>query len=148
MQGGDLERGMLVIAAWQLSVSNDPFEMLAILCTIRNWVVPHPNQIAHFYKSYPEAVRSFYEHYPLRPYPDVTTLPVFTDPSEGILYKVDEVYSGKYPDVTGSDNNPFGARYFGRATNPSPDSWFFKTVLSQQGAHPLIGNFGSQSFFE
>ena len=148
MQQGDGEKGLLVFAAWQLAISNDPWEMLAIMCTIRNWIVPHHGQIAHFFKSYPEAITYFYKNYPIRDLPVSTSLPCFTDQSEGIFYKVDEVYGGKYPDITGSDNNPYGARYFGRATNPSPDSWFYKNVISQQGAHPLIGNFGSQSFFE
>lgn len=148
MQQGDIEKGLLVISAWRLAVSTDPWEMLAIMCTIRNWIVPHQGQIAHFFKSYTEAVQHFYDNYPLRPLPITTNLPVFTDLSEGIQYKVDEVYSGKYPDITGSDNNPFGARYFGRATNPSPESFFFRNVISQQGAHPLIGHFGSQAFYE
>lgn len=148
MRQSEFEKALLAEACWRLSKSNDTNELLAIGCTLRNWVVPHMGQVGHFYKSYLECIETFYDNYPKRRLPPTSNDPALIDLDSGLLWKIDEIYDNKYPDLTSSDNNLFGARYFGRPATSAPDSWFTLSVLNNQGAHPLIGSFGGSSFYE
>jgi hypothetical protein len=150
MTQADLEKGLLVIAAWRLAKSNDPNELLAIMSVIRNWVVPRygvkvePMVQETYYKSYSAAIADFFEIYPTRGLPAINE-PALIDPVEGLLLKVDSCYSCDMVDTTSSRAFPGGARYFGRAA--SPTEWFQRTVLARQDVHPLIGSFGSVQMF-
>ena len=149
MTQSDYEKALLVAASWRLAKNNDVNEILAIACVIRNWVVPRfqarvfPMNGQAYFKSYSEAVDNFFSLYPLRAFPTINEAALI-DPDEGILVKVDSVYDCTMVDMTSSRANPFGARYFGRANNPS--AWFRSEVLERQDIHPLIGQFGSQAF--
>jgi hypothetical protein len=147
VQQSEFEKALLAEAAWRLSRSSDVNELLAVACSIRNWVCPRMGQVGHYYRSYSEAINAFYSTYPLRDVPSLSE-PALVDPTDGLLWKIDEVHNGRMPDLTSSDANPYGAKYFGRPGTASTDSWFYKTVILQQGAHPLIGTFGGQSFYE
>jgi hypothetical protein len=150
MTQSEYERSILVAAAWKLGLNNDPNELLAIMCVIRNWVVPRyqaarsPMNGKIYFTSYSEAVQAFHDIYPARPLPAINE-GALIDPVEGLLMKVDGIYDCSLIDVTSSRAFPFGARYFGRAANPS--GWFKAEVLQHQDVHPLIGMFGSQSFY-
>jgi hypothetical protein len=151
MQACEYEKALLVAAAWQLGASNDINELIAIMCVVRNWVVPRfgaaglePIRTKVHHSSYSDAIAEFLSVYPTRPLPNVNE-GALVDPVEGLLLKVDSVYDCSLVDLTSSRNFPFGARYFARVTQAS--DWFKQMVLSRQGAHPLIGNFGSMSFY-
>ncbi len=141
---------MVVAAAWQLARSNDINELVCVACVIRNWVVPRYGQKVEpmrekiHHASYTDAVKEFLSIYPTRELPSVNE-PVLVDPVEGLFGKVDELYSCSLVDLTSSRAYPQGARYFGRVTQAS--EWFQHTVLNRQDVHPLVGNFGSQSFY-
>jgi hypothetical protein len=150
MQQQEFEKANLVNAAWQLARSNDVNELCAIMSVVRNWVVPRygvkvePMREKIYHASYTDAVKEFLSIYPTRELPAVND-PMLVDPVEGLLIKVDAVYDCSLVDLTSSRAFPGGARYFGRVTQAS--EWFQHTVLNRQDVHPLIGNFGSQSFY-
>jgi hypothetical protein len=143
----DYEKGLLVMASWQLASSNNVNELLAIMCTIRNWVVPKYGFIGRpmvekvYYPSYSEAIEEFLAIYPVREMPRVNE-PALVDEVEGMLLKVDGIYDCTHLDVTSSRQAPYGARYFGRPGN----KFFESEVLQHQDVHPLIGSFGGSSF--
>jgi hypothetical protein len=97
-----------------------------------------------YHASYTDAVKEFLSIYPTRELPSVNE-PMLVDPVEGLFLKVDGVYDCSLVDLTSSRAYPQGARYFGRVTQAS--EWFQQVVLNRQNEHPLIGNFGSQSFY-
>ncbi|MHB8503429.1 MAG: hypothetical protein ACYDHE_21105 [Candidatus Acidiferrales bacterium] len=150
MQQQEYEKGVIVAAAWQLGRSNDVNELVAIMCVIRNWVIPRYGATAEpmlskaYHPSYSDVAADFLSIYPVRPLPAINE-PVLVDPVEGLLLKVDGIYDCSLVDLTSSKAYPAGARYFGRVTQAS--EWFQQTVLQRQNVHPLIGNFGSQSFY-
>jgi hypothetical protein len=150
MTQAEYEKGQIVAAAWRLGKSNDINELVAIMCVLRNWVVPRygaltePMVTETYHKSYSDAAAEFLEIYPTRPSPRVNE-PTLVDPAEGLLLKVDELYDCHLVDLTSSRSFPTGARYFGRVVQAT--DWFERTVLRRQDVHPLIGNFGSQSFY-
>ena len=138
------------MAAWQLARSNDINELCAIMNVVRNWVVPRygaktePMREKVYHVSYTDAVKEFLSIYPTRELPTVNE-PMLVDPVEGLFMKVDAVYDCTLVDLTSSRAFPQGARYFGRVTQAT--DWFQQTVLSRQDVHPLVGNFGAQSFY-
>ena len=147
MTQSDYEKSLLVMASWRMASSNNVNELLAIMCVIRNWVIPKYGFIGRpmvekvHYSSYSEAIDEFLEIYPTREIPLVNN-PALVDEVEGMLIKVDSVYDCTLLDVTSSRQFPFGARYFGR-----PGNHFFESeVLAHQDVHPLIGSFGGSSF--
>jgi len=156
VQLADYEKGLLVQACWRLARNNDVNELLAIGCTIRNWIVTRmfsangyrvawPGTLGTVYfPNYATAVAMFLEHYPARSAPGVIE-PAIVDPTEGLLAQIDSVYDCSLPDLTSTRGFPGGARYFGRVT--SVPEWFKAEILARQDAHPLIGSFGSQQFY-
>lgn len=142
---------MVVMASWRLALNNDVNELIAIACTIRNWVVPRfgaatePMIEKAYHPSYSSAVAEFLQVYPAREFPQINE-GALVDPVEGMLLKIDEIYDCRLIDITSSRAFPAGARYFGRAANPT--EWFKRVVLDRQNIHKLIGTFGSQQFFE
>ena len=154
MRTEDYEKALLVAASWRLAMNNDVNELLAIACVVRNWVVPRygaqrlPMEALGrvYYSSYSAAIEAFLSLYPVRVLPPITEA-ALVDPDEGMLLKVDGVYDCTLNDVTSSRAFPGGARYFGRIGFIASDNWFAREVLAKQDVHPLIGNFGSQSFY-
>jgi hypothetical protein len=150
MQQCEYEKALIVAAAWQLGKSNDINELVAIMCVLRNWVTPRygakvePMQSKSYHASYSDAVAEFLNIYPVRPLPAVNE-PALVDPVEGLLLKVDGLYDCSLVDLTSSRAFPVGARYFGRVAQATES--FNCMVLRRQDVHPLIGNFGSQSFY-
>ena len=149
MQQTEFEKGLLAMAAWRLARSSDVNELLAILCTLRNWVTNRGlmhTGLYHF-KTYTEVVENFLAIYPVRSLPMINE-PALIDPREGLLAVVDGVYDNTRADITSSHANPSGARYFGVASEVGTGSWFDEEVLKQPHIHKLIGKFGSQQFYE
>ena len=138
----DYEKAMLVTATWRLARSNDPNELAAIICTIRNHIFPRPGQI-QTYKSFSEACEDLLRVYPVRESPKMDESALVSYP-DGLLAIVDDVYSCRYPDLTATTTTP-GARYFGRASEVAadPTHWLYPIVTGRQP----IGTFGSQQFF-
>lgn len=138
----DYEKAVFVTAVWRLSRSNDPTELCAVACTIRNHIFPRPGQV-QTYKSFSEASRDFLRVYPVRDEPTLDESALVSYP-DGLLSIVDDVYSCRYPDLTATSTTP-GARYFGRASEiiQDPNHWMYGIVT----AHQLLGTFGSQQFF-
>jgi|SRR5579859_2735625 len=145
MQHREYEKALLVAAAFQLSKADDLRELCAIVCVIRNWVVPRLGEAAS-YRSYTEAIANFLDAYPKRQLPSINT-PSLIDPREGLLAQVDGFYNNSAADVTSSHLFPRGARYFARPQDVKNGDWIKAQVLDRQDEHPLIGVFGSQSFF-
>jgi len=152
LQTQEYEKALLVAAAWTLALNNDVNELLAIACTIRNWVVPRyqatrlPMNGKLYFVSYSEAVQNFHDVYPVRPLP-IGNESGLVDPVEGLLAKIDGVYDCSLVDMTSSRAFPFGARYFIRASQRGLNEWIYQEVVSRQDVHPLIGTFGSQQFY-
>lgn len=146
MQLAEYEKGLIVAACWRLAKNNDVNELVAIGCCLRNWVIPRfgverlPLNGKVYFDSYSEAVQQFFDLYPTRSFPSYNE-PALVDQSEGLLLKVDSIYDCSLPDVTSSRSYPGGARYFMRSAHGNT---MLETVISQR---PLIGNFGSQSFY-
>jgi len=143
MQAEQFERALLALASWQLAGSNNVDELVAIACTIRNWVVPRPGVQRFNYKSYTEAIETFLQLYPVREFPRINE-PALIDPADGILNKADRVYDYRLPDITASPSFPTGARVFCRAGG---NEWPNQEVASRPGEHLLIGTFGAQQFY-
>lgn len=150
MQASEYEKGLLVQAAWRLARSADVNELLALVCVVRNWVIPktypgivrQPLRSAVYHATFSEAVKELYELYPLRDLPRIDE-PVLIDPSEGLLLAVDGLYDCSTPDQTSSKAYPGGARYFSRMGTPD----WMKEIIGRPNEHPLIGSFGSQQFY-
>lgn len=138
----DYEKAVFVTAVWRLARSNDPNELAAIACTIRNHIFPRPGQ-PQTYKSFGEASADFLRLYPVREEP-VLTESALTSYPDGLLSIVDDVYSCKYPDLTATTTTP-GARYFARAADlvNDRDHWLRGIIHS----HQLLGTFGTQQFY-
>lgn len=138
------EKALLANAAYRLAFMDNVDELIAICCVIRNHMNPRfgPSQ----YKSYSEALEDFFCIYPLRPNPAINN-PVLVSKT-GILGVIESIYDGRYTDITASRNNPLGAKYFARVQSLSQDDWRFRDIVSHPEAHPLIGTFGSQCFYE
>lgn len=154
MQQSEYEKGLLVQASWRLARSNDINELMAVACTIRNWVITkhypgisrhpmgHLSQI--YYGTFSEAIEAFYEMYPdPRPSPAIDE-PALIDPMEGLLLKIDEVYNCSMADFTSSKAFPGGARYFARNGGAG---WIKEEIVCRREEHPLIGTFGGQQFY-
>ena len=138
----DSEKAVFVTAVWRLARSNDPNELAAIACTIRNHIFPRPGQ-PQTYKSFSEASADSLRLYPVREAPTLEESALTSYP-DGLLAIVDDIYSCKYPDLTATSTTP-GARYFCRASEivADPSHWLYSIVAGRQ---PL-GTFGSQQFF-
>lgn len=154
MQAADYEKMLLAATTWQLAVNSDINELLAIACTIRNWVVPRygvqrlPMNGKAYFKSYSEAAETFLALYPTRPLPAITE-PALIDQDDGLLVMIDGVYDCTTLDLTSSRAFPGGARYFGRGAigTHRVQGPYRDEVLQHQDIHPLIGTFGSQQFY-
>jgi hypothetical protein len=144
VQQADYEKALLVAACFQLAQSNDVNELLAIACTLRNWVVGRYGQGQQTYRTYSECINNFLAAYPVRQLPD-SFCPALIDPTDGLLAKIDAVFDNTLADVTSSKSHPGGARYFGSARNP--DSWFKREILERQDVHSLLGTWGAMQFF-
>ena len=138
----DYEKAMFIRAVWMLARSNDPNELAAIACTLRNHIFPRPGQI-QTYASFSDAAEDMLRVYPVREAPALTESALVSYP-DGLLAIVDDIYSCRYPDLTATSTTP-GARYFGRASEiiQEPEHWLYDIVTR----HQLIGTFGSQQFF-
>src|SRR5271155_4412862 len=138
----DYEKAVFVTAVWRLARSNDPNELAAIACTLRNHVFPRPGQI-QTYKSFWEAATDHLKIYPVRDAPSLEESALTSYP-DGLLAIIDDIYSCRYPDLTATSSTP-GARYFGRASEiiAEPLGWMFGIVPT----HQLLGTFGSQQFW-
>jgi hypothetical protein len=138
----DYEKAVFATAVWRLARSNDPNELAAIACTLRNHIFPRPGQL-QTYKSFWDAATDCLKIYPVRPEPILSESALVSYP-DGLLAIVDDVYSCRYPDLTATSTTP-GARYFGRASEiiQDPNHWM-QVVVTQ---HQLLGTFGSQQFW-
>jgi hypothetical protein len=138
----DYEKAMFVRAVWMLARSNDPNELAAIACTLRNHIFPRPGQI-QTYKSFSEAAEDALRVYPVREAPAMYESALVSYP-DGLLAIVDDIYTCRYPDLTATSTTP-GARYFGRASEiiQDPNHWMYDIVTS----HQLIGTYGSLQFW-
>lgn len=142
MSPQDYEKAVLVTTVWRLARSNDPNELMAIACTIRNHIFPRPGQM-QTYQSFSEACEDFLKLYPVREAPAMSE-PALVSYPEGLLAVVDDIYSCRTPDLTATSTTP-GARYFGRASELVNDtSHWMRTLIH---SHQLLGTFGSQQFW-
>ena len=133
------ECALLARVSFQLSLSNSVEEMLAVACTLRNWVIPKLGQVAT-YKSYPEACADFLRTYPTRDEPNLTE-DAFIAPS-GLLAQIEKIYDCTFFDITATQTTP-GARDFARAAAVTESDWRWQIIHSR----PVLGTFGSQQFF-
>jgi len=149
MQQEAYEKAILAMSCWRLARTNDTNELLAIACTLRNWLVRRPfadQRGLIYFDTYISAIESFMSVCPLRDMPRGNE-PAMIDPSEGLLRRIDGVYDCSQPDITSNHANPQGARYFGPACEIGNGTWFDTEVLQRQGVHQLVGTFGGQQFF-
>lgn len=145
MQPAQYEKAQLVRACWMLAQSNNTDELVAVACTLRNYIVPRFGQVA-IYRTYTEVIRQFCINFPTRSEPEINE-PALVDPYEGLLYKIESVYDCTMPDITSSHQHPEGAKYFARVTKVEPGSWFDLEIIHKSAFHPLLGSWGAQQFF-
>lgn len=133
----DLDKGMIVVAAWRLAASSDPIELLAVACTLRNGVIrPFVSPARPHFRSYGDCVDYYLRQFATRPHPTGNE-PQLIDPSEGLLSKIDGLYANTTPDVTASLSAPNGASSFDNPLTPA---------VGPRGR--LIGRFGAMNFYE
>lgn len=134
----DLDKGLIVIGAWRLAASSDPMELLAVACVLRNGVIrPFVSPARPHFRSYGDCVDYYLRQFVTRPHPSGNE-PQLIDPSDGLLAKIDAVYSNAQPDITASLTAPLGASAF---ANP-------RTMPEFAQGRRLIGQFGSMAFYE
>jgi hypothetical protein len=135
----EFETAYLAQTIWRLALSDSVDELIAVGCTLRNWVIPKMGKIAK-YKTYPEACADFLRTYPLRDFPNMTEDALVS--TNGLLSVIDGIYDCSYPDLTATQTTP-GALYFARAHSVNPDDWRYGITHN----HQLLGTFGSQQFW-
>lgn len=147
MNSREYEKSLAVLAAYRMSQSDSLEEMTAILCVLRN-------QVRYQRLTYSDVIEQLYlqleeEEQPLKSYPNIAD-PILIEPSSGLLSVIDRVYRydmSAMPDITSDKNNPTGAMWFARTTSLDPARRFYKTIIEHPEVHPLIGQWGAQSFF-
>ena len=150
MQPSTYECGIFVLSVYRAAKSDNIDELLAIASTLRN-------RVAKFGKTYSEICETAEIN---QGYPSINN-PVLITPGTGLLAQIEEIYRNIAPDYTSSANNIEGALYFGRVQDEQPlpefingelvtlpGSWFYENILKKQDEHPLIGTWGSQSFYK
>lgn len=137
------EKAKLASAVWRLAKSNDPNELLAVACTMRNHLVAMPGK-PQTYNSFSTCVEGFLKIYAnhLRPAP-LLNEPAFVSFPDGLLSVIDDVYEFKTRDITATETTP-GARFFAQASKVMEEDLFWPIV---QGRQP-VGTFGAQQFYE
>lgn len=132
------EQALLALGAWQASKSDNIDEIMAIACVIRNRVIAYN-------KTYSGVVEALVKN---RPYPDIRH-PHLIHPTNGLLAAVEGIYRNESPDLTSNHLHKNGALYFGRVVDhQGTGDDFEERVIKQYEAHPLIGTWGTQQFFE
>lgn len=130
----DYEIAVLAQTAWRLASTDNQDEILAIACTIRNWVLPRPGMPPMIFASFSVACENYLDQMPLRSAPRLQQDLAFSTGPHAILRNAAAIYDGEYPDVTALQGGR-GARYFGRQMDMDPNE------------HPLLGTWGGQQFY-
>jgi hypothetical protein len=138
----DYEVAMYAQAVWRLAHSSDSMELLAVACSVRNMVVPSPLSSRQPYASYSAACEDYLANFPTRGLPTLTD-DEFVLPPDGLLCVIGGVYDCTIRDVTSTQDNPHGARWFARVTALPTNHWLQNVIKTA----PLIGTFGSMQFF-
>jgi len=132
------ETSLLALQSYRAAKSDDILEMLAIACVFRN-------RVHKYGKSYTQILEAAEVS---RPWPAITH-PVLVTPYTGLLSQVESIYKGDMPDMTANHLKKNGALYFGRVQEHLGTGDFFEeTVLKNQAEHGLVGQWGSQHFYE
>ena len=132
------EQSLLALAAWRASMSDNADELLAVACVIRNHVI-------RYGKSYSNVCENFIIN---RPWPDIRH-PLLVNPHIGLLSQVEAIYRNELPDMTSNHLHKNGALHFGRVVDHQGKGTDFEDrIIKQYLAHPLIGTWGNQQFFE
>lgn len=137
----DYEIALFANAVWRLAFSSEPMELLAVACTIRNYVVPRMG-VEPTYASFSEACDDFLSNYPIRSGPKLDD-PALVLPPDGLLCRINSVYDCSMQDVTSSQDNPKGARHFARVISLPSEHWLQGIIKTRE----LIGSFGAMQFY-
>ena len=138
MNAAQYEQALLALTAWRAAKSDNLDEIIAIACVIRN-------NVLRFGKSYSSVCENFIIN---RDWPDIRH-PLLLDPYRGVLSQVESIYKNEMPDMTSNHNHKDGALYFCRIMDhQGKGTDFEERILKQHLAHPLIGHWGTQAFFE
>jgi hypothetical protein len=132
------ECGLLALSAWRASKSDNIDEILAIASVLRNRVIAYN-------KTYSQVCEAAIVN---RSWPDIRH-PALIHPASGILAAVDGIYDNSVPDYTSNHLHKNGALHFARVVeHQGTGDDFEERIIKQYEAHPLIGTFGTQQFFE
>jgi hypothetical protein len=138
MNAAQYEQSLLALAAWRAAMSDNLDEIIAIACVIRN-------QVLRYGKSYSSVCENFVVN---RGWPDIRH-PLLLDPYKGVLSQVESIYKNEMPDMTSNHLHKEGALFFARVVDhQGKGTDFEERILKQYEAHPLIGSWGVQQFFE
>lgn len=131
------EKALLALRSYQAAQSDNIDEILAVACVLRNRVLKYG-------KTYTQVLEAAEVS---RPWPAVNN-PILSDPQNGILALVDDVYDNIAPDYSANHLHKDGALFFGRSQDHfDKKDWFDLNILSNPNEHPLIGNFGTMGFY-
>jgi hypothetical protein len=138
MTPAQFDQALLVLRSWQAAKSDNIDELLAVMCTLRNRVLAYG-------KTYIQVCEAAEIN---RLYPDIRH-PHLIHPTNGILAAVEGIYKNETPDLTSNHLHKNGALYFARVVeHQGTGDDFEERIIKQYEAHPLIGTFGTQQFFE
>lgn len=138
MTSSQYEQALLALSAWRAAKSTNIDEILAVACVIRNHVLK-------FGRTYSKVCEGLIIN---QGYPDIRH-PELIKPNGGLLSQVEAIYKNDLPDLTSNHNHPDGALYFARVVeHQGTGDDFEERIIKQYLAHPLIGTWGTQQFFE
>ena len=132
------ETALLALRSYQAAKSDDVLEILCVASVFRN-------RVFRYGKTYSQVLEDAEIS---RGWPSIQN-PILTNPNEGLLNKIEEIYGGNAPDYTSNHLHKNGALWFGDIMeHQGTKDWFEENILMKPEEHCLIGKFGSQWFYE
>lgn len=140
MTPAQYETALLALRAYQCAKSDSIDECLAVASVFRNRVL----RLGMTYTEVLEAAESEIS----RGWPAINH-PLLTDPQNGLLAVVSDIYREVAPDYTANHLHKSGAMYFMRVQDhQNTGDWWDLNILQKQEEHGLIGSWGAMQFFE
>src|SRR5580692_5172281 len=135
------ECALLAHTSYRAALSDDPLEIMCVACVFRN-------RVLRYGKTYSEILENANICEVVRDWPDIRN-PILINPTTGILAQIEGVYRNETPDLTANHLRKNGALWFMRPfDHQDKDDFLDRTILDNPNEHPLIGVFGSLSFYE
>lgn len=145
MSPSQFECAFYAESVWRLARSSNVDELIAIAATLRNHVIARQGAATE-YKSFTDVCEDFLRLCPIRDRPRMDEPALISYP-DGLLCNIEQIYDCSALDITSTQANPRGAKYFCRVAELTQGDWFKTEIVDKPNLHPLIGAFGSQNFY-